>query len=257
MAGHAFEPTSGERSSLLAEVLGKQRSAIEDLDAFTRGVFEKHPSAIRMKFGTDQLTINAPLQSIDWYPQGKRCIDPNIRLSRTIDYAAGDFFLQDAGSLLALAACDADQESKSPKLVCDLCAAPGGKASALLESIGDGFLLANESIQSRIPPLAFNLARTGVGRYAISSMDPDDLADKLGGIFDLVLVDAPCSGQALLGRGKQSLAAITSAQVEHSAARAKRILAAALKLLRPGGQLVFSTCTFAELGKRKTDRMAG
>lgn len=149
--------------------------------------------------------------------------------------------------MLALAACDADAPPVSDRLVCDLCAAPGGKASALLESIGDGFLLANEPIKSRIAPLAYNLARTGSDRYTISSLDPEALATRIGSVFDLVLVDAPCSGQALLGRGKQSLAALSEMQMEHSASRARRILKSAIKLVRPGGRLVLSTCTFAEV----------
>ena len=148
--------------------------------------------------------------------------------------------------MLALAACHADEPGDAPRLVCDLCAAPGGKASALLESVGSGFLLANEPVKSRLPALEYNLARTGEQRYAISSQDPEQLADQLPSVFDLVLADVPCSGQALLGRGKQTMASVSPAQVEHSASRARRILAAAARLLKPGGRLVLSTCTFAE-----------
>jgi NOL1/NOP2/fmu family ribosome biogenesis protein len=154
--------------------------------------------------------------------------------------------------LLALAACGADgplpaADAAGEILVCDLCAAPGGKATALLEMLGNrGFLLANEPIRSRVPPLSYNLARTGSDRYAVSSMDPDALADRLAGQFDLVLVDAPCSGQALLARGRQSAAALTSRQILHSAARQRRILSAAVRLTRPNGRLIYSTCTFAE-----------
>ena len=148
--------------------------------------------------------------------------------------------------MLALACCQADQRFDQPRLICDLCAAPGGKASALVESIGTGFVLANEVIQSRVAALAYNLARTGNDRYAIASLDPQELARRLPGIFDVVLVDAPCSGQTLLGRGKQSMSAVFEKQVKHSAARARRILDAATKLVRTGGSIVFSTCTFAD-----------
>ncbi|MCC9603059.1 SAM-dependent methyltransferase [Stieleria sp. JC731] len=235
---------------LLRSILGKQVDAAGSLADFGESLFEKYASIGRLRFGSHPSSLSFPTQAIDWYDLGFTCPDQSIRLSRTLDYAAGDFYLQDAGSMLALAACNADRslaETERSPLVCDLCAAPGGKASALLENIGSGFLVANEPIRSRIAPLAFNLARTGSNRYAISSMDPEQLADLLGGVFDIVVVDAPCSGQALLGRGKQTLASITLPQIEHSAARAQRILAAAVKLLRPGGRLVFSTCTFAEL----------
>jgi 16S rRNA C967 or C1407 C5-methylase (RsmB/RsmF family) len=182
---------------------------------------------------------------VPWYPLAV-AIPTDFRASRSIDFAAGEFYLQDAGSLLALAAAEAHTDSLSGQLVCDLCAAPGGKATGLLEAIGDdGFLLANEPIRSRVAPLAYNLSRTGSDRYAISCEDPDALAEKLPGVFDTILIDAPCSGQALLSRGRQSKGAVNESMVATNAARQQRILAAADKLLRPGGTIVYSTCTFA------------
>jgi 16S rRNA C967 or C1407 C5-methylase (RsmB/RsmF family)/NOL1/NOP2/fmu family ribosome biogenesis protein len=206
---------------------------------------QRWPSVLRMHRDA-KLDSDIPTQSIDWYSLGHRVSDDDVRPSRLLAYARGDYYLQDAGSLLALAAAGTDGDSLSGLTVCDLCAAPGGKASALLEAIGEqGFLLANEPIRSRIAPLKYNLARTGSDRYAISSLDPDRLAEKVGGVFDVVLVDAPCSGQALVARGKQDAAAMTTKQVQHSAARQNRILDAAVRLLKPGGRLVYSTCTFA------------
>nr|WP_286178207.1 hypothetical protein [Rhodopirellula sp. JC639] len=214
--------------------------------AFSAALLTRHRNALRCRSEIDQADLSFPVRPVDWYSLGYHCTDSEARPSRTLDYAAGDFFIQDAGSMLALAACEADVPPQRDRLICDLCAAPGGKSSALLESIGDGFLLANEPIKSRIAPLAYNLARTGNDRYAISSLDPEVLQTRLGGVFDLVLADVPCSGQALLGRGKQSLAAVSPTQIEHSALRARRILSSAIGLLRPGGRLVLSTCTFAD-----------
>lgn len=249
-------------SDAIKQSLGSLCEIPEGIDAFREALFAKHHSAARIKADVAVKHLPFQVSPIEWYSLGYRTHEfhptpssearttanelSKRRPSRTLDYATGDFFLQDAGSLLALAACEADLPSRPDRLICDLCAAPGGKASGLLESIGGGFLLANEPIRSRIAPLAYNLARTGSDRYSISSLDPDRLANKLEGVFDLVLVDAPCSGQALLGKGKQTLAALSTKQVEHSALRARRILQSALRLLRPGGQLVFSTCTFAE-----------
>lgn len=190
---------------------------------------------------------------VPWYPAAIRIHpDATTRPSRTLAYAAGDFYLQDAGSLLALAACEIATGGTTGKLVCDLCAAPGGKSSAIVESFsaqtasgGGGFLIANEPIRSRHAALAYNLARTGSDRCAITGADPETLADALPGVFDLVLVDAPCSGQALVGRGKQSAGAMSAASIEVNAKRQRRILTAAARLVRPGGRLVYSTCTFA------------
>ena len=243
------EPSDADQAGVLeplAAALGNAAMCPEEFAAFSAALMSRHPSAIRYRNDIDPQDFAFPVRPIPWYSLGYQCTDPGVRPSRTLQYAAGDFFIQDSGSMLALAAADADHPPQRDRLICDLCAAPGGKSSALLESIGDGFLLANEPIQSRIAPLAYNLARTGSDRYAISSLDPERLQSRLGGIFDLVLADVPCSGQALLGRGKQSLAAVSKTQIEHSALRAKRILASAVNLLRPGGRLVLSTCTFAE-----------
>ena len=240
-----FVTLEGELNDAIRVALGRFAEMPEGVDRFREALFDHHASAARLRFGLDEAHLPFAAEQVPWYSLGFRPISNEYRPSRTLNYARGEFFLQDAGSMLALAACDADTE-KPGRIVCDLCAAPGGKASALLESIGDGFLLANEPIRSRVAPLSYNLARTGSDRYAITSLDPDRLADRLPGVFHLVLVDAPCSGQALLGRGKQSLAALSMKQIEHSALRARRILASALRLLRPGGRLVLSTCTFAE-----------
>lgn len=192
-------------------------------------------------------------EPIPWYRLGLRPTSATPKPSRTLAYAAGDYFVQDAGSLLALSAARADQASLDGPLVCDLCAAPGGKATALVEAVEassdqfpSGFVLANEVIRSRLGALSLNLARTGSDRYAVSSLDPERLATLLPGVFDVVLVDAPCSGQALLSRGKQKRSALSRNQIEHSAARQRRILDAAVGLLRDGGILIYSTCTFAE-----------
>jgi len=110
-----------------------------------------------------------------------------------------------------------------------------------------GWLLSNESVQSRLGMLEFNLARHGGVNYFVSRMDPDVLAGRLTDFFDGVLVDAPCSGQSLWSRNKkkQTAAAFASRTIQHCAMRQTRILDAAAQLVRPGGRMVYSTCTFA------------
>jgi NOL1/NOP2/fmu family ribosome biogenesis protein/SAM-dependent methyltransferase len=179
---------------------------------------------------------------VPWFDRGRLWRDSGKRPSQSLHYATADYYIQDAGSLLALALLDVQPN----EVVCDLCAAPGGKASGIAEMLGEhGFLLANEPIGSRVSILRYALSRTGSLRYAVSQMDPDPLADRFEGLFDAVLVDAPCSGQAMVGRGKREANAFDSKQVEHSARRQCRILMAACRLLKPGGRLVYSTCTFA------------
>jgi 16S rRNA C967 or C1407 C5-methylase (RsmB/RsmF family)/NOL1/NOP2/fmu family ribosome biogenesis protein len=217
------------------------------MDGFIDALTKPTANVTRVRRDIDIGKLPMATEPIDWFELGRRPLADSQKPSRYLAYAAGDYYIQDAGSLLALAAAGADGEGLRGNLICDLCAAPGGKATALVEAIGDdGFVLANEVIGSRIGPLQLNLARTGSDRYAISNLDPETLAERLGGIFDLVVVDAPCSGQAMLGRGKQKTASLAAKQIGHSAIRQNRILDAAVRLVRQGGRLVYSTCTFAE-----------
>ena len=255
---------SGYSGQAIAAALGRLRLPADELERLAESLTRRHPSVARCRREVIGNQNAAPLPfattAIPWYRLGRQVAEPEVRPASFLAFAAGDYYLQDAGSLLALAACGADtdqlrtgsheptalHDSAGP-LVCDLCASPGGKASALVEAIGEsGFVLANEPIRSRIAPLTFNLNRTGSDRWGVSSLDPHRLAARLPRTFDLVLVDAPCSGQALLSRGRQSQAALSMKQIEYNAARQQRILEAAVALLKPGGQLVYSTCTYAE-----------
>ena len=229
------------------EALGQVELPQQEVGDFIAALSARYPSVLRCRRDVVDSELPFPTDPIKWYRWGRRSIDVSVRPSRCLAYAAADYYLQDAASLLALAACGCDQDFKfdtqqpGGPVVCDLCASPGGKASALLEAIGSsGYLLANEPIRSRVAPLAFNLARTGYDRFAISSLDPEVLASTLGGVFDLVVIDAPCSGQALLGRGKQSVSALSPHQIAHRRARQQRILAAATNLLKPGGPDLFT-----------------
>ncbi len=245
---------TSDRSSLIPAssvrgALGSIEFSDNELDELTQALDHRWPSVIRHRRELKPDHLPFPSEPVPWYRLAcRQCGPSEIKPSRLLGYAAGDYYLQDAGSLLALAAIGADTSSlRGGLLIADLCASPGGKASALLEAIGDrGFLLANEPIRSRLPALAFNLARTGSDRYAISSCDPTELASRLGGVFDVVMVDAPCSGQALLSRRRQRASAMSEKQIRHSAARQNRILDAAVELLATGGRMVYSTCTFAE-----------
>src|SRR5690606_29606672 len=110
---------------------------------------------------------------------------------------------------------------------------------------GRGWLLANEVIASRWPILNLALERSGYGNYLVTHRDVAALERQCGAAFDCVLVDAPCTGQSLVARGKQSPAAFSATQIEHSAARQARILRSAAAMTRPGGRLIYSTCTYS------------
>jgi len=212
-----------------------------------QALLSRPPKAIRLRpaaaFGqAGDLAPPFPTEPVPWYSGG--CFCPTTEQpGRFLAHAAGAYFVQDAGSMLALRLLDA----QPGEAIADLCAAPGAKAAAILETVGPGggLLLANEPIRGRLPPLIYNLARVGFPRFVVTATDPEQLESVWAERFAAVLVDAPCTGQTLVGKGRQSLAAFTSARVAHAAARQRRILAAAAQLVQQGGRLVYSTCTLA------------
>lgn len=127
----------------------------------------------------------------------------------------------------------------------DLCAAPGGKATLLNSIISPGSLLvANEVISSRVKILEENIIKWGTPNCVVTQNDPRDFK-KLKGYFDLVLVDAPCSGEGMFRKEGKAVGAWSEETVQHCAKRQTRILKDTVSLVKPGGYVVYSTCTFA------------
>lgn len=230
----------------LTEALGPIQLPGEELKELAAGLTQPLPVAIRINSlgpGCPSELLGFAAEPVSWDAR-TFLVHRGVRPAGKPVFATGAFFIQDAGSTLAVRLLGV----RPGERVLDLCASPGGKATAILEELGDaagGALMVNEAIQSRLPPLRLNLARHGGWRYVVTARDPDSLADHLGATFDAVLVDAPCTGQSLLARGRQTTAALTARQIAHSAARQRRILAAGARLVRPGGRMVYSTCTFS------------
>jgi 16S rRNA C967 or C1407 C5-methylase (RsmB/RsmF family) len=214
----------------------------DDAKSFGDSLREYPDRCVRPRRDRAQEELPFATVSVPWFREGRRLQSNAIRPGSFLQYAAADYYIQDAGSLLPLALADIQPGD----MVCDVCAAPGGKSTAIAERLGpEGVLLANEVIRSRVDVLKYSLARTGRSNHVVSNLDPKDLAKRFAGSFDKVLLDVPCSGQSLLSKSKQSETAFSSKQVDLCAARAQRILQQSISLLRPGGVLIFSTCTFA------------
>ncbi len=130
--------------------------------------------------------------------------------------------------------------------VLDLCAAPGGKTTQLAAMMqNSGLLVANEPVKSRAEVLAGNLERLGITNALVTCMRPDALASALGACFDVVLVDAPCSGEGMFRKDETAVREWSPEHVLSCAARQWQILESAALLLKPEGRLVYSTCTFS------------
>lgn len=128
--------------------------------------------------------------------------------------------------------------------VLDLCAAPGGKSTLLLDELDDNDLLvSNEIIKTRVNILEENLQRWGRSNIVVTNNDPARIG-AMGSFFDMMLIDAPCSGEGMFRKDKNAIAEWSEQHVSLCAKRQQRILSDALPALKPGGYLVYSTCTF-------------
>ena len=130
--------------------------------------------------------------------------------------------------------------------VLDLCAAPGGKSTQLGDMLmGRGILVANEINPKRAKILSRNIERMGIPNALVLNMHPRDLEKRFAGWFDRILVDAPCSGEGMFRKEEAAGADWSVDTVSMCAGRQAEILDSAAKMLRPGGRLLYSTCTFA------------
>jgi 16S rRNA C967 or C1407 C5-methylase (RsmB/RsmF family) len=165
--------------------------------------------------------------------------------STTIEYATGHYYIQESSAMLAVSAASAVIDF-SDKVVADLTAAPGGKATQVAELITEGYLVANEVKKHRVQALLWNVNRHRLTNVIITSTPTETLTRSLPGYFDVVMVDAPCSGEGLFQQKKQSMRKWSKKNVTLCARRQRLILNNALKLLSKGGFLVYSTCTFSK-----------
>lgn len=160
-------------------------------------------------------------------------------------FQAGCYYVQEASSMI-LEHYFAYGNSDSGLNVLDLCAAPGGKSTHLLSLLRDmpgSLLISNEVIGSRVTILADNIARWGASNVVVTNSDPAEFK-KLEGFFDVIIIDAPCSGEGMFRKDKRAVAEWSEENVKLCASRQRRIIADAVGALRNGGLLIYSTCTF-------------
>ena len=158
---------------------------------------------------------------------------------------AGAYYVQEASSMFLEQAIKVSMDLDQPLKALDLCAAPGGKSTLIQAMITrDSLLVSNEVIRSRVPVLTENLVKWGSPNAVITNNDPDDFA-RLPAYFDLMVVDAPCSGSGLFRKDPSAIAEWTEEAVEQCSLRQRRILTAALPALASEGLLVYSTCSYS------------
>ena len=226
------------------EFLNGMRALLgEELGAFERALDE--PPALAMRVNPlrgDMLPLAEEFVDgrVPWAEDGWYLL-AGARPGQSLQHELGAFYLQEASAMVSAAVLDAQPGEK----VLDLCAAPGGKSSQIAFAMrGDGLLVSNEPVPGRAKILAENLERLGVVNAVATCAYPNRLAEKWPDFFDAVLVDAPCSGEGMFRREPAARNEWNPKSPEGCARRQAEILDEAARLLRPGGRLVYSTCTF-------------
>jgi 16S rRNA C967 or C1407 C5-methylase (RsmB/RsmF family)/NOL1/NOP2/fmu family ribosome biogenesis protein len=159
---------------------------------------------------------------------------------------AGSYYVQESSSMFLQHVIEKLPAPKNGFVALDLCAAPGGKSTLLLDALPqNSLLIANEIIKSRVGVLQENITRWGAANVLVTNNDPKNFL-KLGAFFDLIVIDAPCSGEGLWRRDAQAMNEWSEENVEICVARQARIFQDIVPCLKPGGFLIYSTCTFNE-----------
>jgi len=204
----------------------------------------ERPRAVALRF--NPLKGEAPQlpfvgENVPWEPEGFY-YDPDSRPGLHVYHEAGVYYLQEASAMAPVALLDPQPGEK----ICDLCAAPGGKTTQIAGRMqGQGFLLCNEINPKRAKILSRNIERMAVPNALVTNEHPENLAKRFPGFFDRVLVDAPCSGEGMFRKEEAAVTDWSQETVEMCARRQAEILHSAARLVKPGGRMVYSTCTFA------------
>ncbi|HQW83409.1 MAG TPA: RNA methyltransferase [Ferruginibacter sp.] len=219
---------------------------------------------------TEEAFINAheqeqPITSIRLNPKKLKIQDSNFEIDEQVQWStngyylkerpsftldplfhAGAYYVQEASSMFLEQVIKQTAELTKPLKVLDLCAAPGGK-STLIQSIlsADSLLISNEVIKTRVTILSENISKWGAANVIVTNNDPKDF-EKLQDYFDMIIVDAPCSGSGLFRKDINAINEWSEDNVTLCAQRQQRILANILPSLKVDGILIYSTCSYSK-----------
>lgn len=218
----------------------------EEFPAF-KSSFEREPYKA-LRINTEKISIEDFLQvspftlrRVPWAEMGFYYGEKD-QPGRHPFHEAGLYYIQEPSAMAPAVF----MEAKPGERILDLCAAPGGKTTQLAAVMkGEGILISNEIHPARAKILSENVERMGFRNTVVTNETPDKLAEKFSGYFDRILVDAPCSGEGMFRKNEETIEEWSTENVCLCSERQDDILDAAAGMLRPGGRLVYSTCTFA------------
>ncbi|GGE34647.1 methylase [Pullulanibacillus camelliae] len=218
----------------------------EEYEAFIHSYDESKSQGLRvntLKLSVETFLKESPftLQQVPWTETGFY-YEENSRPGKHPYHEAGLYYIQEPSAM-------AVGESVAPRpgeKVLDLCAAPGGKTTHLAAQMQqEGLLVSNEIHPMRARVLSQNVERMGIKNAVVTNETPERLAEHFPSFFDRILVDAPCSGEGMFRKDPEARAEWSLDNVARCSERQLAILNHAATMLRPGGKLVYSTCTFS------------
>ncbi|MFY3793041.1 RsmF rRNA methyltransferase first C-terminal domain-containing protein [Ureibacillus sp. MALMAid1270] len=225
----------------------KMKNLLQDeFDAFIQSYNDEKSHALRvntLKIDIAEFLHKNPftLERIPWVETGF-FYPHNDRPGKHPYHEAGLYYIQEPSAM----AVGEFVDPKPGERVLDLCAAPGGKTTHLASKMkGEGFLLSNEIHPARAKILSQNVERMGIKNTVVTNETPERLAERFPSFFDRILVDAPCSGEGMFRKDEEAREHWSLENVEICASRQIDILKSAATMLKPGGRLVYSTCTFS------------
>ena len=196
----------------------------------------------KFSIANSQLKIE---NKVEWSSQGYYLKE---RPSFTLDplFHAGAYYVQEASSMFLEEALKQSIDLSQPLKVLDLCAAPGGK-STLIQSVisKDSLLISNEVIKTRVNILSENITKWGASNVIVTNNDPKDF-QRLKNYFDVIVVDAPCSGSGLFRKDNEAIDEWSEQNVNLCSRRQQRILADIIPALKENGVLIYSTCSYSK-----------
>lgn len=230
------------------EFLSRMQDLLQDdYQSYLQAMQESPKRGMRvnlLKISSVQLQQLLPFELVPTpFARNSYILPDDYILKNSIPYAAGLFYVQEPSASSAVSL----MEIKPGMQVLDLCAAPGSKSTQIAEYLGsEGLLVANEINPKRSAILKENLEQCGTANAAVLNADPRDIAVLFPQFFDAVLCDAPCSGEGMFRKNEEAQQEWTEESVFACAQRQALILDSAYETLKPGGTLVYSTCTFSK-----------
>jgi NOL1/NOP2/sun family putative RNA methylase len=213
----------------------------EGFSSFVASFLKPAVQGIRIHQDPKQLLHQLAPKPIPWHPIGRYLGESLINGNHPYHHA-GAFYFQEPSAMAVVPMMDVQPDD----MVLDLAAAPGSKTTDIARQLSqDGFLVANDVDTKRSQILMHNVERMGLTQVVVTQHDPHHLSNIFPHFFNKILIDAPCSGEGMFRKDPQAIEAWSMEHVQMCAVRQSILLNAATKLLKSGGTIVYSTCTFS------------